>query len=240
VFCSNHGSYYYSQLAALQILVNDTAGANATIQKYFSTLYKKQISADGEQPFEAVRTRPYHYRSFNIAAMITNARLGSHLGFDAWNLTTSSGSTIKSALDFTMSVPISLGTGNNNSSSNSSEEDTTTMLLFLPSVGTSAIVYGDEDGGDTRGRYVTFLESEEVNYPAQPWFFWDQPLDDSGWVSAHSGSGGPGATTTSTAPTASPSKGKGKNGGELGLHGSFGRLFLGAATLVSLHILLFV
>lgn len=49
VFYSNHGSYYYNQLAALQILVNDTAGANATIQKYFSTLYKKQISADGEQ-----------------------------------------------------------------------------------------------------------------------------------------------------------------------------------------------
>jgi hypothetical protein len=164
----------------------------------------------------------------------TNARLGSHLGFNAWNLTTSSGSTIKSALDFTMSTPISLGTGNNSSSSNSSE-DSTTMLLFLPSVGASAIVYGD---GDTRGRYVAFLESEEVNYPAQPWFFWNQPLDDSGWVSAHFGSAGPGATTTSTAPTASPSKGK---GGERGLLGScFGRLFLGAATLVSLHILLFV
>jgi hypothetical protein len=49
VFCSNHGSYYYNQLAALQILANDTAGANATIQKYFSTLYKNQIRADGEQ-----------------------------------------------------------------------------------------------------------------------------------------------------------------------------------------------
>lgn len=49
LFCSNHGSYYYNQLAALQILVNDTASANATIQKYFSTLYKKQISTDGEQ-----------------------------------------------------------------------------------------------------------------------------------------------------------------------------------------------
>lgn len=111
------------------------------------------------------------------------------------------------------------------------------MLLFLPSVGASAIVYGDEDDGDTRGRYVTFLENEEVNYPAQPWFFWNQPLDDSGWVSAHSG---PGATTTSTAPTASPSNGKGKNGSEQGLFGSFGRLFLGAATLVSLNILLLV
>ena len=137
-----------------------------------------------------------------------------------------------------MTIPISLGT-ENNSSSNSSEEDSTTMLLFLPSVGASAVVYGDEDDGDTRERYVAFLESEEVNYPAQPWFFWNQPLDDSGWVSAHSGSGGPGATTTSTAPTASPSKAKDKNGGERGLPRCFGRLFLGAATLVSLHILLF-
>jgi hypothetical protein len=49
VFRSNHGSYYYNQLAALQILVNDRAGANASIQKYFSTLYQKQISATGEQ-----------------------------------------------------------------------------------------------------------------------------------------------------------------------------------------------
>jgi len=138
-----------------------------------------------------------------------------------------------------MSTPISLGTGSNNSSNSSNEEDSTMMLLFLPSVGASAIVYGDEDG-DTRGKYVAFLKSEEVNYPAQPWFFWNQPLDDSGWVSAHTGSGGQGATTTSMAPTASPSKGKGKNGGERGLLGSFGRLFLGAATLVSLHILLFL
>jgi len=72
-----------------------------------------------------------------------------------------------------MSIPISLGTGNDNSISNSSEENSTTMLLFLPSVGASAIAYGDEDDGDTRGRYVAFLESEEANYPAQPWFFWN-------------------------------------------------------------------
>ena len=49
MFRSNHGSYYYGQLAALQILVNDTADANATIQEYFSTLYKNQIGANGEQ-----------------------------------------------------------------------------------------------------------------------------------------------------------------------------------------------
>ncbi len=167
-----------------------------------------------------------------------NARLGSYLGFDAWNVTTSSGSTIKSALDFAMSIPISLDTGSESSGSNSSEEDSKSMLLFLPSVGAGAVIYGDQDDGDTKGRYVAFLEREEVNYPAQPWFFSNQPLDDSGWVSAHSGLGGPSAATTSAVPTASPSKGK--NGGERGFLGSLGRLLLGAATLVSAHILLFV
>ena len=87
---SNHGSYYYNQLGALQILVNDLASANATIQKYFSTLYQNQVEAGGEQvrmvhlnklhslltctvqPFEAARTRPYHYRCYNLAAMIVS------------------------------------------------------------------------------------------------------------------------------------------------------------------------
>jgi hypothetical protein len=67
-----------------------------------------------------------------------------------------------------------------------------------------------------------------------------QPLDDSGWVGAHSESGGAGATTTSGAPTASAGQdegpGKGKNGGGRLLLGSFGRLFLRAATLVSMHV----
>ena len=70
--------------------MNDLAGANATVQKYFSTLYQKQVAANGEQvrmllwnklhlvltytvqPLEAVRTRPYHYRCYNLAAMIVS------------------------------------------------------------------------------------------------------------------------------------------------------------------------
>jgi len=41
LFYSNHGSYYYRRLAALQILANNTSSANATIENYFSTLYEK-------------------------------------------------------------------------------------------------------------------------------------------------------------------------------------------------------
>lgn len=130
------------------------------------------------------------------------------------------------------------------------------MVTFLPSVGAGAVVYGGDE--DTKKRYVSFLKLEAENYPAQPWFFWNQPLGDSGWVAAHSGSGGAGATTTTTMSSSSSSsssssastasatdqdKGKGtaegKSGGKRVLLETFGHLFLGAVTLVSSHVLLF-
>jgi hypothetical protein len=124
-----------------------------------------------------------------------------------------------------MSIPFSLGPGN------SSLEGPTTMGLFLPSVGAAAAVYGERDNA-ARERYLSFLTSEDENYSAQPWFFSNQPLDDS----AHSGSGAAGATVTATATSGAPvatDKGKGKNGGELVMLGTFGWLYLGAATLGS-------
>ena len=71
-FGSNHGSYYYNQLSSLHILVGDNAGAKQILQEYFQGIYLNQIDANGEQPFEAIRTRPYHYRSYNLAAMIVS------------------------------------------------------------------------------------------------------------------------------------------------------------------------
>jgi hypothetical protein len=46
---SNHGSFFFSQLSSLKILVNDLAGAKEVIQTYFATTWQNQISADGEQ-----------------------------------------------------------------------------------------------------------------------------------------------------------------------------------------------
>jgi hypothetical protein len=48
---------------------------------------------------------------------------------------------------------------------------------LYPSVGAGAAVYGD---GDTSAQQI---------YPANPWFFWNQPLSDSawGWVRTHAG-----------------------------------------------------
>lgn len=46
---SNHGSFYFNQLAALQLLVDDKTGAQKTIDEYFDGIYMGQISANGDQ-----------------------------------------------------------------------------------------------------------------------------------------------------------------------------------------------
>lgn len=46
---SNHGTFYYNQLAALKLLLGDTDGARNVTQTYFNTLYLNQIDANGEQ-----------------------------------------------------------------------------------------------------------------------------------------------------------------------------------------------
>lgn len=92
VYVSNHGTFYYNQLAALKILVGDLEGAKNATNDYFSKLYPAQIQTSGEQvgfcsslyvallkpwllkPLEAIRTRPYHYRAYNLAAMIVSGQ----------------------------------------------------------------------------------------------------------------------------------------------------------------------
>ena len=61
-----------SQLAAAKMYLGDVQGAQNVLKGYFSKQFKDQIAQSGEQPFEAVRTRPYHYRSFNLEAMIVS------------------------------------------------------------------------------------------------------------------------------------------------------------------------
>jgi hypothetical protein len=106
---------------------------------------------------------------------------------------------------------------------------------LYPSIGAVAAVYGDHDPA-SGASYTAFLANAQANYPAQPWFFWDQPLSDSGWVRAHAGSSGaatPSKTTVGAAAT-------GKNAGARVLPRTTGRPFLGAAIFVLLHARLFV
>ena len=108
---------------------------------------------------------------------------------------------------------------------------------LFPSVGAGAAVYGDP-----QGTYAAFLSSSEGNYPAEPFFQWDQPLSDSGWVRAHAGSAGaatPSGTSASTAASSSASSRKNASARTRVLLGSPGQQLLGAAIIVLIHVLLF-
>lgn len=158
---NNHGTFYYNQLAALKILLGDFSGARNVTDTYFRTLYMSQIVKGGEQPLEAARTRPYHYRAYNLAAMITNARLAEYANRNdpVWNDTTTQGATIKDALDFAMTI-----------SAGASGEGKYVSELY-PNVAAVASVYGDPEG-----KYAAFLTKGESQFPLEAHYLWNQPF----------------------------------------------------------------
>ncbi|THH06239.1 hypothetical protein EW145_g4229 [Phellinidium pouzarii] len=115
--------------------------------------FQDQIAASGEQPFEAVRTRPFHYRCFNIEAMITNAKLGDQLGLDFWTAQSKYGATIKDALDFVLQK----GPG---------KEDVTDIFPLVAAV---AVAYGDPDG-----KYMAYLRNTDQSFMAAPYYYYNQ------------------------------------------------------------------
>jgi hypothetical protein len=69
---SNHATFFYAQLAAVKLMADDVAGAQDALNRYFGNQFMDHIATSGEQPFEAVRANPYHYRCFNLEAMIVS------------------------------------------------------------------------------------------------------------------------------------------------------------------------
>ncbi|KAJ7218239.1 alginate lyase-domain-containing protein [Mycena haematopus] len=180
---NNHGTYYVNQLMALKLIVNDIAGATTLGRGYFGGIYKGQIASNGNQPLEASRSRPYHYRNFNIAGMITNARLLKYAdpASNDWN-TTSHGATIQTAVDFLMTTNPS-----------ATQEANVTAEIY-PNVAAVAATYGDP-----QGKYVQFLSASGFPYADDASFLWDQPLAGPG-VSSNSTST---SNSNSTAGTSS-------------------------------------
>ncbi|KAJ6588095.1 alginate lyase-domain-containing protein [Mycena capillaripes] len=179
---NNHGTFYVNQLMALKLIVNDTAGATTLGRGYFGGIYKGQISSNGDQPMEASRSRPYHYRNFNIAGMITNARLLKHADptSNDWN-TTSNGSTIQTAVDFLMTTnPSATGEAN-------------VTAEIYPNVAAVASTYGDP-----QGKYVKFLNASGFPYAQDSFFLWNQPLAGGALSASQSGSSSTPSSSSTT------------------------------------------
>ncbi|KII93265.1 hypothetical protein PLICRDRAFT_171044 [Plicaturopsis crispa FD-325 SS-3] len=150
---NNHLTFYVAQLSALKVLIGDNAGSSSAVQGFFSDAYLDQVAKSGEQPFEAVRTRPYHYRCFNLEALITNAKIGDQLGLNLWASKSKYGATIQTALDYTMAL-------------NPKGED---VAEILPHVASIAAAYGDPTG-----KYAAFLKKNQPGYQSKSYWYYDQ------------------------------------------------------------------
>ncbi|KAJ6566544.1 alginate lyase-domain-containing protein [Mycena capillaripes] len=163
---TNHGTIFVNQFAALKLIVKDTAGAVNWTHNYFTGIFQKQVNASGDQPMEAIRTRPYHYRNFNLAGecMITNARLLAYADPTAkpWDAI---------LVDFMMTIdPAASG-----------EQNVTSEIY--PNVAAIASAYEDPDG-----KYVKFLNASGFPYANEPTFLWSQPLASGDSPVANNGS----------------------------------------------------
>jgi len=96
----------------------------------------------------------YHYRTYNLAAMMTNARIGQYVGFNAWNLTTNKGGSIQKAADYVISL---------NASSTGEDHAVHEMYQII---GAISATYGDPSG-----KYKGFLQRV---WASEPFFFWYQ------------------------------------------------------------------
>lgn len=75
---------------------------------------------------------------------------------------------------------------------------------LYPNIGAIAAIYGDPEG-----KYVAFLKTVYMSFAIEPWFYWNQPLGDGGYVEgqlvAESGSpSGPQPESSTSAATAIP------------------------------------
>jgi Alginate lyase len=96
---NNHGSCYILQIAAFAKLV----GANSELdwcRWRFRQLIGGQIAADGQQPLELARTKPFGYCLFNLDVLAGVARLLSTPSDDLWRYRGTDGGSLEAALAY--------------------------------------------------------------------------------------------------------------------------------------------
>lgn len=191
---NNHGSFYYTQLAALYLITGDNDNAVATAKEYFEGKFTSQILENGDQPLESARTRPYHYLAYNLAAIITTGRIAEYAGANFWNSTATSGVGIEKAAEFAMAYPPGVDKADE----------------LFPIIAAIGSIFGDPDG-----KYADWLNSQsQGKYVSDASFLWNQPLSDSGNAKGSfitfAGVGGTNTLSAGATPTGGTAK-KGAN-----------------------------
>ena len=123
--------------------------SNVTLHLWINNQFQSAINASGEQPLEAVRIRPFHYRCYHLQAMVYLAHLASALGVDLFHLTNKQGGSIQAAIDFVL----------NHVTPQPGTEDPTELVPLLY---TAIEQYGDGDGEVREGDCEVWRGFEEA------------------------------------------------------------------------------
>lgn len=97
---NNHGTWYDFQVTAQALFLDKKNIAKKQIAESTRSRMDSQLEADGEQPFELARTRPWNYSTFNLLAFVQQAKMGERVGVNLWEHVTPKGATLRKAIEW--------------------------------------------------------------------------------------------------------------------------------------------
>ncbi|UPL02308.1 hypothetical protein LCI18_013242 [Fusarium solani-melongenae] len=96
---NNHATFYRMNTASIAHFVKDSNTAHELLLELRDTI-EHNIAANGTQPNELRRTRPWHYSNFNLVAFTRAAELGKKIDVDIWGYAGSDGQTLLKAIEY--------------------------------------------------------------------------------------------------------------------------------------------
>lgn len=154
---NNHATWYFAQSSMYAYFGGNNAESARIIRQFLNGIYQTFFTADGGQPLELARSKPFHYSMFNLEPLLCIAKLGDKVGVDVWSWPSPAGNqTIKTAVDFLLTR----GWG---------AEDPVEIVPFLMAVRAR---WGDADG--KYAYWIANITTMMDNPPLYP--MWQYPL----------------------------------------------------------------
>ncbi|UOQ74134.1 alginate lyase family protein [Hymenobacter cellulosilyticus] len=84
---NNHGTFHDVQVVDFALFIGNKDLARKTLETHTLPRLPVQFAADGSQPLELARTRPWNYVSMNLQGWLQLAVLAPQAGVDLWHYT---------------------------------------------------------------------------------------------------------------------------------------------------------
>ena len=97
---NNHGTWFAVQVTLFALFVDDQSLARKTLQKVRGSRIRRQISPDGRQPLEMLRSKSWDYSVMNLEGLMLLAEAGRSVDVDLWNYQTPDGRSIRAAFEY--------------------------------------------------------------------------------------------------------------------------------------------